>query len=108
METARTDILYLLVHLACDLRDLSYPVFAEFDRQSFGFQERCVLLDQRVLREGEDLHEIIFGEAAEFHTDREASLQLRNEVGGLGDVERAGGNKEDMVCLDHAIFGHDA
>ena len=39
--------------------------------------------------------------------DREAALQLRNEVAGLRYVEGAGSDEEDVVGGDHAVLGVD-
>ena len=60
-----------------------------------------------LLRLGEDLDEILFGEALQLHVDGEAPLQFGDEVFHLGDVEGAGGDEEDEVRLHGAVLGHD-
>ena len=43
----------------------------------------------------------------ELDADREAALQLGDQVGRLGQVERARGDEQDVVGLDHAVLGVD-
>src|SRR5262249_52798797 len=52
-------------------------------------------------------YEILFGQRVELDADREAALELRDQVRGLGDVERAGGDEENMVGLDETVLGVD-
>ena len=74
---------------------------------ALGREERRVLLDERALGLGQDAHEVLAAERLELDADREAALQLRNEVRRLRDVERAGGDEEDVVGLHHAVLGVD-
>ena len=43
----------------------------------------------------------------QLHPDGEAALQLRDQVGRLGDVEGARGDEQDVVGPDHAVLGGD-
>ena len=43
------------------------------------------------------------GERLQLDADGEAALQFGNQVAGLGDVERPGGNEQDMVGAHHAV-----
>ena len=54
---------------------------------------------------GEDGLEIVHRQRAQLHPDREAPLQLRNQVAGLGQVKGARGDEQDVVGLDHAVLG---
>ena len=74
---------------------------------AFGREQRRVLLDERALRLGEDADEVLAAERLELDADRKAALQLGNQVRRLRDVERAGGDEEDVVGLDHAVLGVD-
>jgi hypothetical protein len=56
-----------------------------------------VLLDQRATRLGEDAHEFRLAERVELDADREAALQLRNQIRRLRHVERAGGDEQDVI-----------
>src|SRR5687768_17835710 len=68
-----------------DHRDLhSFPTRRSSDLQ------RDVLLDERVLRLGQDAHEITLAERLELDANREPPLQLGDEIGRLRHVERAG------------------
>src|SRR5207249_1460148 len=40
----------------------------------------------------------------ELDADREAPLQLRDEIGWLGDMERAGRDEQDVVGPHHAVL----
>ena len=46
-------------------------------------------------------------ERLELHADREAALELRNQIRRLGYVERAGGDEQDVVGAHHAVLGVD-
>ena len=45
------------------------------------------------------------GERLELDADREAPLELRNQVRRLRHVERAGGDEEDVIGPHHAVLG---
>ena len=79
----------------------------EFQLHAFGVQQRDVLLDQRRLRLGQNADEVFHGERLQLHADGEAALQLGNQVAGLGDVERAGGDEQDVIGAHHAVAGVD-
>ncbi|MDQ5988744.1 MAG: hypothetical protein CSYNP_04505 [Syntrophus sp. SKADARSKE-3] len=55
----------------------------------------------------EDPDEIVLAQRIKLHPDREAPLQLRDEVRRLGGAERPGGNEEDVVRPHHAVAGID-
>ena len=56
---------------------------------ALGLEQRGVLAGEGVLRLGQDAHEVVLGEGVELDADREAALELRDQVGRLRDVERA-------------------
>ena len=64
-----------------------------------------VLLGQRVLRLAQDATEIVGGQRAELDPDRKAALQFGNQVGGLGQRERARGDEQDVVGSHDAVLG---
>ena len=82
-------------------------VVGELELDAFGVEQRDVLLDQRVLRLLEDADEILRAERLQLHADRKAALQLGNQVGGLGDVEGAGRDEQNVVGAHHAVLGVD-
>src|SRR6185437_12950888 len=43
----------------------------------------------------------------QLHTNGKTALQLGNQVAGLGDVESAGGDEQNVVSAHHAIAGVD-
>ena len=43
----------------------------------------------------------------EFDADREAALQLGHQVGGLGQVERPGGDEQDVIGPHRSVLGVD-
>ncbi len=77
----------------------------ELQRHALGGQQRLVLAHQRGVCLREDGFKVLHRERIELHADREAPLQLGNQVAGLGQVEGAGGNEQDVVGLDHAVLG---
>src|SRR2546426_8563249 len=89
VEAPCTDVLGPLVHLGRDARDLGDGVVAEDELHALGVEERRVLTGERVLGLREDADEVVLGERLELHADREAALELGDQVRGLGDVGRA-------------------
>ena len=81
------------------------PIRRELERRTLGFDERGILLRQCVLRLGHDAHEIRLSERLELDANRKSSLQLRNEIARLGDVERTGRDEENVVRLHHSVLG---
>ena len=106
VQPARPDVLGAGVDLGRQPGHLAQPVFGELEVHAFGRQQGGVLLGQRVLRLGQDRVEVFFGQTAQLDPDREAALQLGDQVGGAGVVEGAGGDEEDVVGLDRAVAGH--
>jgi hypothetical protein len=105
VQPARADVLGLLIDLVGDLRQALDAVGAEFQRHLLGRQQGLVLAREAGIGLGQDALEIIDGQRIEFDPDREAALQFRNQVGGLGHVEGAAGDEQDVVGLDHAVLG---
>ncbi len=107
VQPARADVLGPLVDEGRELGDRRDAFVGERQVDAFGRHQRHVLLDQRAPRLGEDAHELGLAERVELDADREAALQLRNQIRRLRDVERAGGDEQDVVGADHAVLGVD-
>ena len=104
VQPARADVLHALVHQRGDARDLGDAVGGEVELRPLGLDERGVLLGERVLRLRHDADEVLLGERLELDANREAPLQLRDQIARLGHVEGAGGDEEDVVGLHHAVL----
>ena len=83
------------------------PLVLEVQLHVLGLQKRLVLAHQRVARLREDPHEVVALQAGELDADREAALQLGDEVRGLGHVEGTGGDEENVVGRHGAVLGLD-
>ena len=106
VQPARADVLHPLVrHRAPCAPSRRSPSVRELELRALGGHQRRVLLGQRVLRLGHDADEVRLGERLELDADREAALQLGDQVARLGDVERAGGDEEDVVGPHLAVAG---
>ena len=66
-----------------------------------------VLLDQARFRLAQDAAEIVACQRLQFHPDGQAPLQLRQEVGGLRHMERAGRDEKNMIGLHRPVFRAD-
>ena len=106
-EAARADILGPFVHLHRHLGDFLQAVFGEFDGEAFGGQQGLILPDQRAFRFRQDTDQIVFGQGAEFDADRKSPLELGNQIGRLRHMKGPGGDEEDMIRHDRAMFGGD-
>ena len=107
LEAAGADIFDFAIHLRRDAGDGADAVFGEADIDPLGTDQRAILFGQRCLGVRQDRHEVILGQAFQFDADRQAALQLGEQVAGLGDMERAGRDEQDMVGLHRAVFGGD-
>src|SRR6476469_1244218 len=108
MQPARADIFRALVDVGRDQRDFLDRVFGESKMNAFGFQQGFILLDQRILRFGQNPHEIRFTKGTELDPNRETPLKLRNQVRGLGGVKSARGNEQNVISFHHAVFRVDS
>src|SRR5512133_4351953 len=59
MEPPRADILHLLVDIGRHASDLANAIIREFQLDPFGGEKCTVLLDERVLRDRQDLGKIL-------------------------------------------------
>ena len=80
-------------------------VVAEIERHAFGEEQRLILSHEAGFRLGEDAAEIVTRQRLELDADRQAALQLGQQVGGFGDMEGARRDEENMVGFDRPIFG---
>src|SRR5690606_20749208 len=104
VQPPRTDVLHPMVYVRCDARDLADAILGELELGVLRRDQRLVLSDQRVLRLRQDAHEVGLRKRLQLDPDREATLQLRNQVTRLGDVERAGGDEQHVVGAHHAVL----
>ena len=105
VQAAGADVLGAFVHLVSDFGDPAHAAGVEVQRHAFGRQQRFVLRAQRGIGLGEDANEVLDLERIQFDADREAALQLGNQIRRLGHVERAGGDEQDVIRLHHAVLG---
>ena len=61
------------------------------------------MLDERVFGLGENADEVFFFQRLSSTRIGQAALELGDEVGRLGDVERAGGDEQNVVGANHAV-----
>src|SRR5713226_749019 len=97
VEPPGADVLRRRVDLHTDLRHRLHRVGRERERDLLRPQQLDVLPDQRVLRVRQNADEILARQGVELHADGKPALQLRDQIGGLGDVEGAGGDEQDVV-----------
>src|SRR5579864_7974070 len=95
VQAARADVFRLLVDERGEARDGGHTVLAEIHFQTFGVEQRNVLLDEGVFRLRENANEIGLGKRTQLDANRKASLQFRNQIRRLGSVERAGSDEQN-------------
>ena len=61
---------------------------ANSQMNAFGFEQGFVLLDQRILRLGQNPHEIRFTERTQLYANRETALELGNQDRKASPCER--------------------
>ena len=107
MQAARADVFGRLIHLGGETRDFLQRVIGEIELDPLGFEQRRVLLGERVLRLFEDADKIVHGERFQFDPDRKPALQFGNQIAGLGHMERARGDEQNVIRTDEAVTGID-
>src|SRR5262249_42908537 len=107
IQTARPDVLGPLVDGGGDLRDGVHGVRREREDHALRLQQLDVLPHQGVLGFAQNADKILARQGLELDPDREPPLQLRDQVRGLGDVERAGCDEQDVVRADRPVLGRD-
>ncbi len=70
---------------------------------ALGLEQRRVLLGERVLGLFENADEIRHGERFQLHANRKAPLQLRNHVARLRDMERTGGDEQNVIGAHETV-----
>ena len=81
VQPAGADILDPVVDIGRQVGHRVHGVVAEVQRHPLRPQQRRVLLDQRVLRLGQDAAEIVAGQRPQLHPDRQSALQLGQQIG---------------------------
>src|SRR6185436_12735613 len=107
VEPPCPNVLSRLIDSEGELRQSVNRVVGEFQLDSLGLEEGGILLRERILRLFEDADKVILGQVLQFHADGEAALQFRHQVAGLGFVERASGDEQDVVSSNLSVAGLD-
>ena len=58
-----------------------------------------MLFDEGVFGLAKDADEVVLREGFELDANGEAALEFRDQIGRFGDVERSGGDEENVVRL---------
>src|SRR2546426_1653763 len=98
------DVLGLLVHLEGDLRDAADGFRPELHLQALGLEQRLVLLHLAGIGGHEDALEVLDRQRVELDADREAPLQLGNQVRGPSEVERD--RKSTRLNSSHLVISY--
>src|SRR5213594_799989 len=107
VEPPPPDVLRARVHLHRNVRDRLHRIRRELQGHLLRPQQLRVLLEQRVLRFRQDADEILARQGVELDADREAPLELGDEVRGLRDVKGAGRDEQDVVGAHDPVLGRD-
>ena len=107
MQPPGADVFHAIIGEKGDPRDLPDPALGEGKLGALRRDQGLILLGQGVLRLGHDPDEILFGQRLKLHPNREASLQLGDQVRGLGDMKGPRRDEQDVVGPDVAIAGLD-
>ena len=87
--------------------DLGDRVLGKIEGDALGGHQRGVLLDQAGLGLDQDAAQVVAAQRLQLDPDRQAALQLGQQVRGLGEVEGAAGDEQDVVGLDRTMLGRD-
>src|ERR1700740_2571105 len=103
MEAARANIFRLFLDAGGKACDGRYGVLRKAKLHALGVKKCNGLLEQGVLCVGQDADEVFFLKRLQLDADRQAALQLGDQVRRLGDMKCSGGDEEDVVGADHSV-----
>src|SRR5947208_11122372 len=103
VEAASANVFGLLVHVGGKAGDGGDGVFCDVELDALGFQQRDVLLDERILGFGQDANKIFFLQGLQFDANGQPALKFRDQVRRLGDVKRARRDEQDVIGANHAV-----
>src|SRR6266566_386496 len=103
VEAAGADIFGLLVHAGGEAGDGGDRVFGDVELDTFGLQERDVLLDERIFRLGQNTNKIFFLERMQLDANGKAPLKLGDQIGRLSDVKGTSRDEQDVIRANHAV-----
>src|SRR5450631_1142306 len=107
VQAARSDVLGILVHFEGHLGQTPHTGLFESQIDAFRGQQRAVLAAQRGIRFGQNAYEILHHQGFELDANRQAALQLRDQIRGLRHVKGAGCDEQDVIGFHRAVLGVD-
>src|SRR6185503_14550621 len=105
MQAPGADILDRAVDIGGKRGECIDCVLAESERHLLGLHQGLVLLDEACFRLDQDTAEVVARERVQLDADRQAALQLGQEVRRLGHVKGARCNEQDVIGLHRAVLG---
>ena len=84
-----------------------YRVVRELEHHALRGQQSPLLRNKIIGRLREDAVEVRLRQRVQLHPDRQPALELREQVRGLGLVEGARRDEEDIIGIDVAVLGLD-
>src|SRR5579864_5121043 len=103
VKAAGANVFGLLVDAGGESRQGRNSILRESQLQALGFEQRGVLLYERIFRLGEDADEILFLEGLQLDANGQPPLEFGDQIGGFGHVKSAGGDEQDMISANHAV-----
>src|SRR5467141_2240177 len=103
VQAAGADVFGLLIDAGGEAGNGGDGIFGDVELDAFGFQQRHVLLDQRILRLGQNANKIFFLQRLQLDANGKTALKLGDQIGRLGHVKRAGRDEKDVISADHAV-----
>ena len=87
MQPPGADIFSFLIHHGGNPGNLFNGIILKHKPDLLGFHQGDILFDKRILRLGQYAYKIIAAQRIEFNPDRKTTLQLRDQVRGLGNIK---------------------
>ena len=86
-QPARADVLNRRVHFRCNIGERLDTIIGDFERNVFCAEQGDILFDQACFRLNQNPLEVLPGQRLQFDADRQAALQLRQQVRWFGNVK---------------------
>ncbi len=105
MQTARADVFGGFVNLPGGFGNTFNTGIGELDIDAFSCHQRFILHGDGGVWLGQNAFEIAGGQRLKLNANRQAALQFRDQIRRLRHLERARGDKQNMIRFDHPVFG---
>src|SRR5215208_2239361 len=104
MQPARADVLNRRIDLRGNARQRRHSVFMKLQLDTFRSQQCTILLNKAAFWLGQYSAKVFFAQRLQLDSDRQPSLQLRQQVRWLRNMKRSRRNEQDVIGFHRSVL----